>query len=77
MTTPSEPDAENPLGMPPGVPPGVPRRPAIAGVILAGGRSRRMGGGDKCLQPLGREYLISHVITRAHSQVARCVGIVG
>ena len=53
----------------PGQPPGVPQRPKILGVILAGGRSRRMGGNDKCLQPLQGEYLVSHVIARALSQV--------
>ena len=69
MTTPSDPGPDTAPEVPPGVPPGIPTRPKIAGVILAGGRSRRMGGGDKCLQPLGGEYLISHVVTRAHSQV--------
>ncbi len=44
-------------------------RIGAAGVILAGGRSRRMGGGDKCLQALGGEYLLSHVVTRAVHQV--------
>lgn len=34
------------------------------GVILAGGLSRRMGGGDKSLQPLGDEPILAHVIRR-------------
>jgi len=65
MTTASETDGDGP----PEIPPGIPKRTMTAGIILAGGRSRRMGGGDKCLQPLGGEYLISHVIARARSQV--------
>jgi molybdopterin-guanine dinucleotide biosynthesis protein A len=31
-------------------------------VILAGGRSSRMGGGDKCLLPLGKKSLIAHIL---------------
>ncbi len=33
-------------------------------VLLAGGLSRRMGGGDKCLQPLGGRPVLRHVIER-------------
>jgi molybdopterin-guanine dinucleotide biosynthesis protein A len=32
-------------------------------VILAGGRSSRMGGGDKCLLPLNGRPLISHIVS--------------
>jgi molybdopterin-guanine dinucleotide biosynthesis protein A len=39
------------------------------GVLLAGGQARRMGGGDKCLQLLGRKPLLSHVIARLAPQV--------
>jgi len=39
------------------------------GVILAGGLSRRMGGGDKCLQVLGGKTLLAHVIARLAPQV--------
>lgn len=42
----------------------------IAGVLLAGGQSRRMGGGDKCLLPLGGKPILAHVIERARPQVA-------
>jgi molybdopterin-guanine dinucleotide biosynthesis protein A len=45
-------------------------RGAIAGVILAGGQSRRMGGGDKAMAVLGRQPLLAHVIDRIHPQVA-------
>jgi len=41
----------------------------IAGVILAGGRSSRMGGGDKSLLPLGGKPIIAHVIARMKPQV--------
>ncbi len=40
-----------------------------AGVLLAGGRARRMGGGDKCLQPLGGRPLLARAIERARAQV--------
>jgi molybdopterin-guanine dinucleotide biosynthesis protein A len=48
-------------------------RSAAVGVILAGGRSSRMGGGDKCLRPLGGRPLLEHVIERAAPQVDRLV----
>ena len=41
----------------------------IAGVLLAGGLARRMGGGDKCLRPLAGETLLARVIARAAPQV--------
>ncbi len=40
------------------------------GVILAGGQSTRMGGGDKGLLDLGGGTLLSHVIERLEPQVA-------
>jgi len=33
-----------------------------AAVILAGGRSSRLGGGDKCLLPLGDKLMIAHIL---------------
>ena len=41
----------------------------IVGVLLAGGRAQRMGGGDKCLRQLGGRTLLDHVIERARPQV--------
>jgi molybdopterin-guanine dinucleotide biosynthesis protein A len=42
----------------------------VAGVILAGGLSRRMGGTDKSLCRLDKKPLIGHVIERLHEQAA-------
>ena len=41
----------------------------VAGVILAGGLSRRMGGGDKCLRPLAGRPILAHIIARVRPQV--------
>ena len=41
----------------------------VAGIILAGGQSRRMGGGDKSLLALGSGRLLDHVIARFAPQV--------
>ena len=41
----------------------------IAGIILAGGQSRRMGGGDKTLLALGGRSLLDHVVKRLVPQV--------
>jgi molybdopterin-guanine dinucleotide biosynthesis protein A len=45
----------------------------ILGVVLAGGRSQRMGGGDKALLDLGGRPLIAHVIERARPQVGALI----
>lgn len=41
----------------------------IAGLLLAGGRARRMGGGDKCLRELGGKTLLARAIARLAPQV--------
>jgi molybdenum cofactor guanylyltransferase len=41
----------------------------IAGVILAGGLSRRFGGGDKCLRLLAGRPILAHIIERFRPQV--------
>ncbi|MDJ0894101.1 MAG: molybdenum cofactor guanylyltransferase MobA [Alphaproteobacteria bacterium] len=43
--------------------------PPVIGVLLAGGLSRRMGGGDKTLLELGGKPILSHVIARLSPQV--------
>ena len=42
----------------------------VAGLILAGGQSRRMGGYDKALMRLGGKYLLAHVMERLHPQAS-------
>lgn len=46
---------------------------ATLGLLLAGGQARRMGGGDKCLVPLGGRPMLERVIGRARPQVADLV----
>lgn len=45
----------------------------IVGVVLAGGLSRRMGGGDKGLAALGPGTMLGHVLQRVGPQVGRIV----
>jgi molybdopterin-guanine dinucleotide biosynthesis protein A len=42
----------------------------VAGILLAGGQSRRMGGGDKCLRPLGGRAILARIVERAAPQVS-------
>ena len=42
---------------------------SVRAVILAGGRSLRMGGGDKCLLPLGGSTILVHVVAALQPQV--------
>lgn len=45
----------------------------VTGVLLAGGLSRRMGGGDKCLRDLAGKPMLAHVIERLSPQVGAMV----
>jgi len=45
----------------------------VVGLLLAGGLSRRMGGGDKALRMLGRVSLLDRVIERIRPQVEALV----
>jgi molybdopterin-guanine dinucleotide biosynthesis protein A len=42
----------------------------IPALVLAGGRSSRMGGGDKCLMALHGRPLLAHVLDRIRPQVS-------
>lgn len=48
-------------------------RAPIVGVVMAGGLSRRMGGGDKALRLLAGKPVLAHVVARAAPQVDRLV----
>jgi len=45
----------------------------VAGLLLAGGQARRMGGGDKCLRELGGSTLLARAIARLRPQVKTLV----
>ena len=45
----------------------------VVGLLLAGGQSRRMGGGDKALRQLGGVTLLERVAARLRPQVAALV----
>lgn len=46
---------------------------AVTGVILAGGLSRRMGGGDKGLLELAGSTMLGHVIAKLRPQVSSLI----
>jgi molybdopterin-guanine dinucleotide biosynthesis protein A len=45
----------------------------VAGILLAGGRSSRMGGGDKCLRMLGGRPILARIVERLEPQVSGMV----
>ena len=45
----------------------------ILGIVLAGGLSRRMGGGDKCMIPIGGKPMLAHAIDRLSAQTGDLV----
>jgi molybdopterin-guanine dinucleotide biosynthesis protein A len=49
----------------------MPDAPPVVGLLLAGGLSRRMGGGDKTLRLLAGRPVLAHVIERIRPQVRR------
>ncbi|MCC6008808.1 MAG: molybdenum cofactor guanylyltransferase, partial [Rhodobacteraceae bacterium] len=52
----------------PGLAPPGPQDTSLPGVILAGGKARRMGGGDKTLLEIGGRPILSHVVERLAHQ---------
>ncbi len=48
-------------------------RDFVAGVVLAGGLSRRMGGTDKCLMQLAGKEMIAHAVERLEQQTSKVV----
>ena len=45
----------------------------VVGILLAGGKSSRMGGGDKCLRSLGGRPILARIIERLEPQVTGLV----
>ena len=51
----------------------MPPEPNICGLLLAGGQSRRMGGGDKCLRRLGGQTVLARILHIVRPQVGPLV----
>ena len=46
---------------------------SVCGLLLAGGQSRRMGGGDKCLRRLGGQTVLARILRIVRPQVGPLV----
>lgn len=55
------------------MPPDANRKRSVCGLLLAGGQSRRMGGGDKCLMEIGGRTLLRRILDVAAPQVGPIV----
>ncbi len=49
------------------------RSEPVVGVVLCGGRSSRMGGGDKCLLELGGKSVLARILHRLQPQVTAII----